>query len=86
MQRNLLQECVISLVNVVIEYLKAWTVSFFTQQQKVPCLLSGVNVNGERENHPPQVETRVKDRKRYVTLLARGSQSYVVRSFQRKAC
>ena len=41
---------------------------FFIPQQKGPCLLSGVYVNDKRGNHPPHVETRVKDRKR-VTLL-----------------
>ena len=42
-------------------------------------MLSGVYVNYERENHPPHppyhAETRVKDRKGYLTLWARGFQS-----------
>ena len=59
---------------------------FFTQQQKGPCLLSGVNVNDEREYHPSHVETRVNDRKRYLILWARGFRPCAVRSFQRKAC
>ena len=43
---------------------------FFIPQQKGPCLLSGVYVNYKRGNHSPHhVETRVKDRKRYLTLL-----------------
>ena len=37
-------------------------------------MLSGVYVNDERGNHPPYVEIRVKDRKRYPTLWARGFQ------------
>ena len=45
----------------------------FAAKQKGPCLLSGVNVNDERGNHPPHVETRVKYRKRYLTLRARFS-------------
>ena len=36
-------------------------------------LISGVNVNDERGNHPPHIETRVKYRKRYLTLRARFS-------------
>ena len=46
----------------------------FIPQQKGSCLLSGVYVNDERGNHPPHVETRVKDRKRYLTLWAPGFQ------------
>ena len=42
----------------------------FAAKQKGPCLLSGVNVYDERGNHPPHVETRVKYRKRYLTLRA----------------
>ena len=45
----------------------------FAAKQKGPCLLSGVNVNDERGNHPTHVETRVKYRKRYLTLQARFS-------------
>ena len=61
------------------------SIGFFIPQQKGPCLLSGVYVNDEGGNHPPHVETRVKDRKRYLTLWARGFQPCTVRSFQRKA-
>ena len=45
----------------------------FAAKQKGPCLLSGVNVNDERGNYPPHVETRVKYSKRYLTLRARFS-------------
>ena len=50
------------------------SIVFFIPQQKGPCLLSGVFVNEERGNHPPHVETRVKDRKRYLTFWVRGFQ------------
>ena len=62
------------LYTVAIAYLKTWTVLFFIPQQKGPCLLSGVYVNDERENHPPHVETRVKDCKRYLNFWVRDIQ------------
>ena len=70
----------------VIAWLTTYGYTVFAAKQKGPCLLSGVNVNDERGNHPPHVETRVKDCKRYLTLWARGFQPSAVGSFQRKAC
>ena len=52
----------------------------FIPQQRGPCLLSGVYVNDKTGNHPPHVETRVKDRERYVTLWARGFQKFPTES------
>ena len=49
------------------------SIVFYTATES-PCLLSGVYVNEERGNHPPHVETRVKDRKRSLTLWVRGFQ------------
>ena len=49
------------------------SIVFYTAPER-SCLLSGVNVNDERGNHPPDVETHVEDRKRYLTLWARGFQ------------